>query len=781
MSDRELKLSIVFEAVDKAINKMTGVKTTAKSVGHELQTARKELKELNAAQSNITSFVKLERKLADNSAKLKDARDKVKALKTEIDQAAKPTREMERELARASKSADNLSGAVRDDAQNLERLRDKLKAAKVATGDLAKAQSDLRGKIGETTHNVQQQKDAYANIMARQGKSSGKAGPGSFTDKAVKAGIIVSTAKEALELASAPVIADAEAQQQLTQIGLKANLSREQLAQMREEIQRLAPRVRKTTEELRGGVDFLAASGVDPKAAMKMMEPIAKASHAYKAEISELAQGANAALTNLKIPLGKDDIDRTRQTARMLEIMAVGANEGNFEIADMARNFPTLTARLNALDQRGTPAVANLASALEVAFKATGDADQAANNIDNLLLKINAKDTIQNFKKFGIDLPRELKKAYHDGKGPLEAIADLTQKATGGNLDKLSYLFGDQQAQTGVLSLIQNMKEMQRIRDKMLNKDSVGLIDRNFATVTNDTTSRWDKLMARWSVFKESGGEMMRGATNWLLGTLDSVFTPFSEMAQTKSREVAAAASSGLMQALSQQRGNLSLMQWWFTAKDTTTAQQRALLIGHQAGDGFAMAFKQRANSPTLMQWMSNPQVMARTQQQSILIGNHVGDGVALGIEQKTDRVKRAADNLALAAQNQVRRKLDIHSPSRVFMQIGGHISSGLAEGIERTSGRPVRSVSRLVAAISAMSAGLSPAIANVGPRPNTAPAIRPAVRVASPIPTAAGPVTIHVHAGPGMDVKDLARQVRRELEAAQGVSTRSRYDTDGR
>jgi hypothetical protein len=32
-------------------------------------------------------------------------------------------------------------------------------------------------------------------------------------------------------------------------------------------------------------------------------------------------------------------------------------------------------------------------------------------------------------------------------------------------------------------------------------------------------------------------------------------------------------------------------------------------------------------------------------------------------------------------------------------------------------------------------------------------------------------PITIQIHAAPGMDVKDLARQVRRELEAAQGVA----------
>jgi hypothetical protein len=43
--------------------------------------------------------------------------------------------------------------------------------------------------------------------------------------------------------------------------------------------------------------------------------------------------------------------------------------------------------------------------------------------------------------------------------------------------------------------------------------------------------------------------------------------------------------------------------------------------------------------------------------------------------------------------------------------------------------------------------------------------------------PSAPAPITIHVHAAPGMDTKALAREVRRELEAAQGVRQRSRYD----
>ena len=723
MTDRRLKMEIVFAAVDKAVSKITGIKKSATEVGKELAKARKELKQLNDTQSNVTAFIKLKKQVGESSTKLNEAQAKVKKLATEMRQAEKPTREMERAFNRAKKEAGELGSKVDRDAESLQRLRDRLKDAGVHTRKLADAQKDLKSKIADATGRVDQQKEAYAGIMASGPKGGGKGGPGSFTDKAVKAGLILGTIKEAADIVAAPVISDASAQEQMTQIGIKANMSREKLAAMREEIQRLAPQVRMLPEQMRGGVDFLAASGVNPEQAMKMMAPLGKAAHANFADINDLAKAANAALSNLKVPLGKDDADRLQQTTRMLDMMSVAGKEGNFEFADMSRQFPTLTARLAALGQKGPEAAGKLAAALQVAWIATGNSDEAANNIDNLLLKINAKETIQNFEKFGIDLPKAMKKAYADGKSPLEAIAELTQKATGGNMDKLSFLFGDAQAQTGVMSLIQNMKEYQRIRDKTLSASTSGEIDRDFVKRSEDVSSRWDKIMARWDVFKESGGQMLQGLTTGVLGAIDSIFTPFSEQAQAKTQQVAQATSTGLAAGMEQRRNQLALNQWWLTQQDAASAQQR-----------------------------------------SILMGNQVGDGLAIGMQQKTGRVKAAADSLAAAAQGQVRQKLQIKSPSRVFMAIGGHISSGLAEGIDRTRRAPMRSAARMAAGVAAAGATSLQGAGGTGGTGGGASGGQ-------------GPITLNVYGAQGQSADDLAKAVMRKLEQAKGVRARSSFE----
>lgn len=726
MSDRKLKLSVVFEAVDKASSRLSGIGKSASSIGKQLAVANKELKDLNATQKDISGFRKLKTAVGENTKKLAEAQAKVAQLSREFKQAEKPTREMERALNRAKKEAGELAGKIDKDSQSLQRMRDKLKGAGVNTRDLAKDQRDLTKRIGEATASVEKQKDAYAKVMAKGGKGSGSSnnGPGTTTDRAVKAGLILGTIKEASDIAAAPVIADAGAQEQMTQIGIKADLSREKLQAMREEIARIAPLVRKRPEELRMGIDFLAASGLNPTSALKMMEPIAKASHAYMGDITELSQAANAALTNLKIPMGKDEIDRTRQTARTLEIMAKAGKEGNFEFNDMAKSFPTLTARMAALGQEGVRPVADLSAALQVAWKATGNADTAANNIDNLLLKLNTKDTIKNFEKVGIDLPKALKKAYSEGKGPLEAIAELTQKATGGNLDKLSNLFGDEQAQTGVLSLIANLKEYRRIRDETLSSSSAGMIDRDFATRAQDQSSRWEGLISRWGVLKEKMGELLRGASGWAMGKADADLQKLNEQAKWIGDQIGSGVASG-METKSKQ---VPITKWWLTQQDAGTVQAR-----------------------------------------SILIGNHVGDGLAIGMMQRRDQVRAAANALTNEAQNEARRNLQVRSPSRVFMQIGSFVADGMALGIDKGRRNPIDAIGRMangVAAAGAMSA------ARMGP------SVRP-VEASRINGGSSGPVTINVHAAPGMDIPALAREVGREWERTQARTDRSSFKRD--
>ncbi|WP_333882854.1 phage tail tape measure protein [Sphingobium yanoikuyae] len=118
----------------------------------------------------------------------------------------------------------------------------------------------------------------------------------------------------------------------------------------------------------------------------------------------------------------------------------------------------------------------------------------------------------------------------------------------------------------------------------------------------------------------------------------------------------------------------------------------------------------------------------------------------------------------------QFKAYLGIKSPSRVFMALGGHVAGGLERGIDGNRHGPARAAGRMAAGVAAAGA-LAMAAPAVGAR-------RPAATSTAAAPTA--PITIQVYAAPGMDVKELAREVRRELAAAKGRQERSSYD-DGR
>jgi hypothetical protein len=108
-------------------------------------------------------------------------------------------------------------------------------------------------------------------------------------------------------------------------------------------------------------------------------------------------------------------------------------------------------------------------------------------------------------------------------------------------------------------------------------------------------------------------------------------------------------------------------------------------------------------------------------------IGNAIGAGIMSGIEAIWGEVKALAGKLADALPDWVRKKLGIHSPSRVFAQIGQHTMAGPAFGLRQRLGAPLA------------------------------------------LGAAAAPITIHltINAAPGTDAQGLAQLAGRELTAA--------------
>lgn len=106
----------------------------------------------------------------------------------------------------------------------------------------------------------------------------------------------------------------------------------------------------------------------------------------------------------------------------------VAGQEGGFELKDMARWMPQQMALLGLNGGKGMGGFETLLAYNQVAKINAGTADEAGNNLVNLLAKINSKDTANDFKKLNVDLAGSLAKARGNGVNPLDAFVALVGK-----------------------------------------------------------------------------------------------------------------------------------------------------------------------------------------------------------------------------------------------------------------------------------------------------------------------------------------------------------------
>lgn len=414
-----------------------------------------------------------------------------------------------------SKSGASALRALQQDSGRLKReLAATGKELRGASGNvthLIDRQRALADQIEDTNRQIDRQKRllaiaARADRIAARGRELRSRGRDNVIEGAAMAAPFILAAREAGNFSSG-----------LVDLQQKAELTDRQADQLGRTILRAAAAARQLPEATREGVDILAGFGLDPRRAAAMITPIGRLATAMKVDMADGAAAAFANLQNLKV--AADD------TGRALDIMASAGNAGAFEVRDMARHFPGLTAQLNALGESGLGAVANLSAALQIARRTAGTSDEAANNLKNLFAKINSPSTVKAFQKnFGVDLPAAMAKLRAEGYDTLEAIALITQKATGGDLKKLGYAFEDMQAQAAIRGLILDLKDYRKIRDQTLKSE--GTVDRAFnQRVARDATVQWRAFMGTASQVAIIVGSALLPGLNQVAGSVQGVMT----------------------------------------------------------------------------------------------------------------------------------------------------------------------------------------------------------------------------------------------------------------
>ncbi|MET4859270.1 phage tail tape measure protein [Morganella morganii] len=106
---------------------------------------------------------------------------------------------------------------------------------------------------------------------------------------------------------------------------------------------------------------------------------------------------------------------------------------GSVEFPDMAKWMPELLSAADSLGMDSLDGLSIVLSALEASRATAGSNDQAANNLKNLLLKLNSTDAANRAASiqidgYGIDLTGTLKEARKKGINPVDAMLGLTDR-----------------------------------------------------------------------------------------------------------------------------------------------------------------------------------------------------------------------------------------------------------------------------------------------------------------------------------------------------------------
>lgn len=257
----------------------------------------------------------------------------------------------------------------------------------------------------------------------------------------------------------------------LTDVGLKADLTGEKLAQLGERTRTQARALNTSTVDLLKGLDKLVEGGL----ALDKAEPVnlvnAKAAIASKAAIEDLSKTAVALVNNLEVA--------PEEYSKALDAMSIAGKEGQFELKDMARYMPRLGAQYAAMGQTGVKAVADLAAAMEVIQGVTNNSQTTAAGLRDVLTKITAPKAVKAFDAIGLDIKQVMKDARAANR-PIEAIVEAVNKLTGGDTSRISEIFGDVQAQAAITGLLQNYEKFLEIRQKALGGQ--GSVERDFLT-----------------------------------------------------------------------------------------------------------------------------------------------------------------------------------------------------------------------------------------------------------------------------------------------------------
>lgn len=302
----------------------------------------------------------------------------------------------------------------------------------------------------------------------------------------------------------------ADVERQINRIVLNADKGAEAIRPTMATLQKVASDTRMSFADATEGLETLVASGRSLEDALGFLPSVAVTAQASGAAISDVALSADSMAGSMQIGAA--------EMQRAFDILVAGGKAGKFELRDMSQYLPSLLPAFAALGYEGTEGLQKIVAILQVMRNQAGSSSEAATYLGNVLNKMYSEETSNKFKKFGIDIRKELDLAKASGKDVIDVFVEMAAKATKGDLAKLPMIFTDSELQKGMRALITQRPELEKLFKELGNVDGTALKDVN--QIFEDSASKIQKMSNLWGKFTNQIGTGVASVANPVLETV---------------------------------------------------------------------------------------------------------------------------------------------------------------------------------------------------------------------------------------------------------------------
>lgn len=813
---KELKLQVLLAAIDKASAPLKAIMGASDGATRGLKEARRRLKELEQANARMDAFRQTSRDLAVTGNALQQATAKVAQLKQEMAASTSPTKAQNRALQEAIRTAGQLKDRNQVLAEKQQRLRTELELAGTPTRELARHQKDLQGKIktattalaeqekalkrhGETMRKMADARAQYEKSMETRNKIAGAgvsmmATGGAMGTPVVKAVRDFATLESAItQLKVSMMDASGTVSTEFDLIAKKAVDLGGKLPGTTEEFVRVATMLKNqgmdAKDILNGGLESASYLGVlldgDKE---RVAEIVAKAREAHGLSGAQLPQAADLiqraktgfglspdqiyeamkyVATDLNAKGMVGSIDHMKQFLAIEGVMAQKGNEGSSFGTNFAHMLKSMAMAENKLEgAKGAEGqyVRGLLEAQKIKFNFFKDGQFAG--FENMVAEL------ERLKVFSDqDQERILKKLF-DTEGMRPALS-LLKNGVAGFKEAIATMDAQASLEERIKLSLETLGNTYEAMGGSANKLSTTLGATLAPTLTTlfnavggvlEKVSQWAEENPKLTSFIMHSVAII-GALLVVVGGLGvaiaAVIGPLAMLRYGFAMlSIGGAGPLSMLMSLGKtvlpMVGNAIL----FIGR-ALLMNPIGLLITAIAGAAFLIYRYWGPISTFFSGLWTNVTTFARTAwgglttwfaalpAQMLIIGGQIIDGLWQGLAAKWEGLKAKVAEIANSISGAVKGALGIHSPSRVFAELGGYTMQGLQMGLQKGGKGPLESVKALAGQLATAGAitmgatgqvmaapmqivaqGVQPAIEALQP---AAQAIRPALEIMQP------------------------------------------------